>query len=205
MGIWCVFSYLVEGVGPKLTWPTRMWPRNRINWRLTSTRPLWFTILRWVSASCLSTTHASVKSTHTSKWQVTTSIVFFWSTLAYQFEEAAKFRQWLTAIKEHRGYDQYQSAINSSGRVNANPTACSATSNLNGDGTISSNTLVASSDTPDAGQVPTRSNNTGLRNAPPSVTLRATKSINRMSNEHIAGGLGLKTPFTLLWRRLYRL
>ncbi|KAL5971730.1 Oxysterol-binding protein-related protein 3 [Taenia solium] len=103
-----------------------------------------------------------------------------------KFEEAAKFRQWLTAIKEHRSYDQYQSAITSSGRSNANPTVCCAASNLNGDGIIFNNTCPSSPDTPDVGQVPARPNNIGLRNAPPAVQLKVTKATNRMSNEHIA-------------------
>ncbi|VDK43016.1 unnamed protein product [Taenia asiatica] len=103
-----------------------------------------------------------------------------------KFEEAAKFHQWLIAIKEHRGYDQYQSAITSSGLSNANPTVCGVPANPNGDRIISNNTSLSSPDTPDVKQVPARPNSIDLRNVPPAVQLRVTKATNRMSNEHIA-------------------
>ncbi|KAL5105815.1 Oxysterol-binding protein-related protein 6 [Taenia crassiceps] len=102
-----------------------------------------------------------------------------------KFEDAAKFRQWLTAIKEHRGYDQYQSAISSSGRPNANPTVFVTTPNLSSDGTTSNTTFVPSPDKPDAGRAPTRPNNIALRNAPQIGQMKVTKSTNRLSNEHI--------------------
>ncbi|VDM35894.1 unnamed protein product [Hydatigera taeniaeformis] len=90
-----------------------------------------------------------------------------------KFEEATKFRQWLTAIKEHRSYDQYQSAINSSGRVTTNPTV---------------SITVANAPPPDPssiGQPPTRPNNISLYNASLGRQHKLAKSTNKLSNEHI--------------------
>uniref|UniRef100_A0A5K3FT74 PH domain-containing protein n=1 Tax=Mesocestoides corti TaxID=53468 RepID=A0A5K3FT74_MESCO len=54
-----------------------------------------------------------------------------------KFEEPERFQQWLTAIREHRAYDQYRNASLSTGRPGASQPTWSAASTLSGDGAVS--------------------------------------------------------------------
>ncbi|CDS36555.1 oxysterol binding protein 3 [Echinococcus multilocularis] len=102
-----------------------------------------------------------------------------------KFEDSAKFRQWLTAIKEHRSYDQYQTAITSSARPNANPNVSTTALNLSGEGTSCNNNFTTSLSTPDVGQVLMRPSNLNRVSGPWAGQTKGNKQTNRLSNEHI--------------------
>ncbi|VDN96117.1 unnamed protein product [Rodentolepis nana] len=78
-------------------------------------------------------------------------IIIDTSAFVYQlkFEDPDKFQKWLTAIKEHRAYDQFQSALVSTGRPSGFKPTSSTSSNVGGDGVMSTSSCASFPTTPE--------------------------------------------------------
>ncbi|KAM3177189.1 hypothetical protein ACTXT7_005000 [Hymenolepis weldensis] len=103
------------------------------------------------------------------------------SAFVYQlkFEDSEKFRKWMIAIKDHRAYDQFQSALISTGRPGGNQPISSTSSNLGGEGSTSFPT------TPEGQNGLLRPNRLNLRPVQSATQSKALKQQHRLSNEQV--------------------